>query len=276
MPSNSAQGMVDEMVAALSFNVAGLDIYGPEVYDDRVFFVGPCFSPETSRVTFAEHREQRHTPVSDGKAALAIDSDEVGAFLDAAQAEDGEVLYINFGSIFYFTSSEYQALIDAIIEVRSDRPSLRAIIKVPKLPQDMQPLPPPSSLPDYILSSTWLPSITAVLSHPAVKIAVHHGGGNSFNEAVYYGLPQLIVSQWGETHDIASYGVAHGISKSVASAPKLVKAELVDALVTLLADRPKYHANALRWKIRCSQAGGTQAAANVIEAYASKEKRSAE
>lgn len=247
--------MVDEMAAALSFNVAGLDLYGPEVYDKQVFFVGPCFAPPESTT---------------GKGIIAEERDDVQAWLDVAQANGEEVVYINFGSIFYWTTEEFQALLDALADLRKQKPSLKAIIKVPNLPQDIQPLPPAASLPNYVLSSTWIPSITNVLSHPAVKVAMHHGGGNSFNEAVYYGLPQLIVSQWGETHDVASYGVAHGISKSVASAPKIVKDEVRTALEDIFANYEGYKANAIRWKLRCRQAGGTQAAADIVEAYAAE------
>lgn len=76
-------GMLSQMVAALSFNVAGLDLYSPECFNEKVFFVGPCYPPVSSSI-----------PVSNER-------DEIKEWLDEAQAGGEEVVYVNFGSIFY-------------------------------------------------------------------------------------------------------------------------------------------------------------------------------
>jgi UDP:flavonoid glycosyltransferase YjiC (YdhE family) len=175
-----APHLVPQMQAALSFNVAGLDLYEPRCFDAKVFFVGPCFMPGTGPKSVVASFER---------------PDAVSEWLDASE----EVIYINMGSIFYFTHHEYEALIDALHAVRAQRPQLRALIKVPDLPKTTQNVPCASELPQWIRRESWIPSVENVLAHPAVRVAMHHGGGNSFNEAVAYGMPQLIVSQWGET-----------------------------------------------------------------------------
>ncbi|CEH18236.1 cytochrome p450 [Ceraceosorus bombacis] len=102
---------------------------------------------------------------------------------------------------------------------------------------------------------------------------MHHGGGNSFNEAVAFGKPQLIVSMWGETHDIMAYAVHHGIAMGSKFAPRLVASDLQASMTKLLEENIEFADRALRWRLRSEQSGGTPIAADIIEAYGSKERR---
>ncbi|PWN41352.1 UDP-Glycosyltransferase/glycogen phosphorylase [Ceraceosorus guamensis] len=250
-----APHLVPHMRAALSFNVAGLDLYDPKVFHEKVFFVGPCFAPGHGPKAIAQHS--------------SLQPDAVKEWLD----ESEEVIYVNMGSIFYYPRDEYDALIDALKGVKAVRPNMRALIKIPDLPTTFQPIPGADELPGWIRRETWVPSVETVLAHPSVKIAMHHGGGNSFNEAVAFGKPQLIVSMWGETHDIMAYAVHHGIAMGSKFAPRLVASDLQASMTKLLEENIEFADRALRWRLRSEQSGGTPIAADIIEAYGSKERR---
>ncbi|CAD6945333.1 unnamed protein product [Tilletia controversa] len=274
-------GTVKENVAAISFNVAGLDLYPPEAYHPDVFFVGPCYPPvrtaQSEGIDFARQSQEAAAILDKAAAAAAqtaaaASSDEehdpVKDWLDEAQSAGGEVIYINMGSIFYYTLEEYNQLILAVSDLHDANPALRVLLKVPALSDEIQPIPPATDLPSFVRRESWLPSIQTVLEHPVVKIAVHHGGGNSFNEALSYGLPQFVLSQWGETHDIAAYVRAHNIGVTSDTSPKLVREDIVVKLDELLRDYAKFKKNCNRWQLRTVQAGGTRVAADIIELHA--------
>ncbi|KAK0540092.1 hypothetical protein OC835_000012 [Tilletia horrida] len=278
-------GTVKENVAGISFNVAGLDLYPPECYHKDVFFVGPCYPPvrsaQTEGIDFARQSKEAAEIIGGAaaaaaKAASAEEPDPVKDWLDAAQKEGAEVIYINMGSIFYYTAEEYEQLVLAVTDLHDANPSLRVLLKVPALGTDVQPIPPAEELPPFIRRESWLPSIQTVLEHPVVKVAVHHGGGNSFNEALSYGLPQFVLSQWGETHDIAAYVRAHEIGVTSDTSPRLVREDIVAKLDELLRDYARFKRNCNRWQLRTIQAGGTRVAADIIELHARQAKDNAE
>lgn len=112
--------------------------------------------------------------------------------------------------MFAWTAEEYQEMISALEQVHELRPSFRALFKVPDQGENDK-LPPASALPSFIRREVWLPSVDAVYNHPATKVIVHHGGGNTFNEAVYHGIPQLVCPQWSDTYDYAAIAKGFGL-----------------------------------------------------------------
>jgi len=44
---------------------------------------------------------------------------------------------------------------------------------------------------------------TSILEHPNIILSVHHGGANSFLEAVSFGIPQVVLPVWMDTYDFA-------------------------------------------------------------------------
>ncbi|KAK0547803.1 hypothetical protein OC846_003831 [Tilletia horrida] len=273
-------GKIKENVACISYNVAGLDLYPAEAYDADVFFVGPCFPPlranQTEGIDFdkavqqaaALKGSQDASAASGAAPAQDAEADPVKDWLDEIHKAGGQVIYINLGSIFYYTLEEYNQLILALNDLHASHPDLKILLKVPALSEEVQPIPPASELPEYIRRETWILSIETVLEHPVVKIAVHHGGGNSFNEALFYGLPQFVLPQWGETYDIAAYVRAHQIGVTSDTSPKLVREDIAAKLDTLLQDYDKFKRNCNRWQLRTIQAGGTKIAADIIEKHA--------
>lgn len=297
-------GMVREQVATISFNVANMDFYHPSSYDKSVYFVGPCFPPtapakqsvppKASQLGAPSVPALPPTPQTPGDASpsmsvastptvvdMSLDKDmssvqsmssvdPVKAWLDQAQLNGKRVVYINMGSIFFYTRRDYDNIVEALVRLHDIYPDMQVLWKIPKLPFEAQPIPTAdeTKLPLYIRREEWLPSVETVLQHPAVAVCMHHGGGNSFNEALYYGVPQFCVSQWVDTHDIASYIQYSGVGLWADKSPWFDPADMSTKLAKLLEDKDSvYRHAALSWKIRAYQAGGTSAAADIVETY---------
>ncbi|KAI3622918.1 hypothetical protein GLX27_004093 [Malassezia furfur] len=295
-------GMLKEQIATISFNVANMDFFHPSAYDNSVYFVGLCFPPSaTSPLRSSVKAMQLSTPTmvvpvtpSSMSPPLSIAStptvvdmaldkdmstaqgimrtDPVKAWLDQASLNGKRVVYINMGSIFFYSRRDYDNIVEALLRLHDLFPELQVLWKIPKLPFESQPIPSAdeSRLPLFIRREEWLPSVEDVLQHPAVAVCVHHGGGNSFNEALYYGIPQFCVSQWVDTHDIGAYIEHSGVGLWAEKSPFFDPIDVSTKLAQLLEDKgDKFRHAALAWKLRAMQAGGTTAAANIIESYLS-------
>lgn len=290
-------GMLPQQVATISFNVAGMDVYPAEAYDKSVYFVGPCFPPKqisTPAKSLPSSPNVNPTPLDFSPSVsvastptigetmlekemfsmqtLTRDYDPVMAWLDRAHLDGKRVLYINMGSIFYYTRKDYDSIVQALKMLHDMYPNTMVLWKIPKLPFEVQPLPTPDEdrLPLYIRREDWLPSVESVLSHPAVAVCMHHGGGNSYNEALAYGVPQFCVSQWVDTHDIGLCIQNSGVGLWAEKSPFFDPSDMSTKLAQLLEDQNnKFRNTALSWKLKASQAGGTKSAADIIEGVVS-------
>lgn len=67
-----------------------------------------------------------------------------------------------------------------------------------------------NKIPDNVIIDSWFPQI-AVL--PYVDVFIQHGGNNSFNESLYFGIPPLVMPFVWDGHDNAQRvnDTAHGI-----------------------------------------------------------------
>ncbi|WFD01273.1 hypothetical protein MYAM1_004035 [Malassezia yamatoensis] len=294
-------GMLKEQIATISFNVANMDFYHPKSYDQSVYFVGPCFppvAPATSSQTSpkslraagltlptASPRTPADTspPLSIASTPTVVDMaldrdmlsmqsisqiDPVKAWLDQAHRDNKRVVYINMGSIFFYTRRDYDNMVQALLRLHDLFPDMQVLWKIPKLSAEAQPIPSAdeAKLPLYIRRETWLPSVEDVLRHPATAVCVHHGGGNSYNEALHYGIPQFCISQWVDTHDIGSYIQHTGVGLWAKKSPWFDPVDISSNLAKILEDKNcAFRQTALTWKMRTMQAGGTSAAANIIE-----------
>ncbi|RDW80324.1 hypothetical protein BP5796_05022 [Coleophoma crateriformis] len=80
----------------------------------------------------------------------------------------------------------------------------------------------------------WIKSdLAAVLQTGSIICIVHHGGANSFFEATWAGIPQIIVAQWHDTYEYAAkveyLGI--GVYGNKTCAPDLYRREFGEALV---------------------------------------------
>ncbi|KAF3904598.1 hypothetical protein ABW21_db0203908 [Orbilia brochopaga] len=102
---------------------------------------------------------------------------------------------------------------------------------------------------------------------------VHHGGANSFYEAVWAGVPHVILPKWFDNYDMAARAeyLNVGIWASRLTAPNENAGELSAAILAVLEDTPR--ATAMRDSCRkyaeiAKRSGGRKLAADKIGAYA--------
>lgn len=292
-----APGMLPQQIATISFNVASMDVYPSTAYEKSVYFVGPCFPPKQEIAMVAKPSplflpaSNMSTPALELSPSVSIastptigdvgmerelalfqtmsrEADPVKTWLDRALLDGKRVLYINMGSIFFYTRQDYDNIVKALKMLHDLYPNTMTLWKIPKVPFEVQPLPTADEdrLPLYIRREHWLSSVEMVLSHPAVAVCMHHGGGNSFNEALAYGVPQFCVSQWVDTHDVGLCILNSGVGLWAEKSPYFDPMDMSEKLARLLEDENNSFKNtALSWKLKAAQAGGTKGAVSIIE-----------
>ena len=53
---------------------------------------------------------------------------------------------------------------------------------------------------DEYLISSWTPQVT-LLQHTSISMAILHGGSNGVHEALYYGVPIIVIPQFADQFD---------------------------------------------------------------------------
>ncbi|RDW90305.1 glycosyltransferase [Aspergillus mulundensis] len=91
----------------------------------------------------------------------------------------------------------------------------------------------PAAMRDRIRVTSWItPSPMSILAHDNAIMYVHHGGSNSFHEALAAGVPQVVCPVWLDTYDFAArveyLGV--GVRGNKKAAPHLEGEELGTAI----------------------------------------------
>jgi len=191
------------------------------------------------------------------------------AWMDEATALEEDVVYINMGSMFIWQRHEFWNCIagfEAAYKSREGR--VRFLFKL-NFPIDSHRGFSIEELPSYIRLTNWIENQHAVYSHPALKVFIHHGGGNSFNEAVYFAIPQLVLSQWLDTHEYAKYAEQFRLGLRSARPPHIDVADIEAKILTLLGPLwPTYKSNCQTWAVRNQLSGGTASAAKLILSHA--------
>ncbi|KAJ3795868.1 hypothetical protein GGU11DRAFT_746674 [Lentinula aff. detonsa] len=121
----------------------------------------------------------------------------------------------------------------------------------------------------------WLQSEPlAVLQHPNLICSVHHGGANSFFEAVSAGVPHVVLPVWYDTYDYATRveWLGIGLWGSHRSAPNAEASELAEALLRVAgpgeeAESFKRKAENLAENCRTRYTGRVRAADEILTLY---------
>jgi MGT family glycosyltransferase len=117
-------------------------------------------------------------------------------------------------------------------------------------------------LPANVVARRSVPQLS-VLSRAAVFVT--HGGMNSVNEALFYGVPLLVVPQGADQFLVADRVVELGAGLSITSGP--VSTEHVRLLAARLLDEPHFAAAASRMEQAQRRPGGAVRAADELEAH---------
>ena len=105
--------------------------------------------------------------------------------------KENSVIYISMGSVFTGSQKLAEALYNGI-------PSNYSVLwsaaskTIPKGIEDE-----PSN--DRYLIKSWIPQISA-LNHPAISLAILHGGAGGVHQALYFGIPMIVIPLMGDQY----------------------------------------------------------------------------
>ncbi|CAH0391321.1 unnamed protein product [Bemisia tabaci] len=117
-------------------------------------------------------------------------------------AEEG-VIYFSFGSNIRVESMPAEVLRNFLKVFRELSPRYRVVWKA-----KFEAAAP--DIPQNILMESWLPQ-HGILVHPKVKLFITHGGFQSLQEAMHYGVPTVGIPRYGDQHCLVSKMVDAGI-----------------------------------------------------------------
>lgn len=184
------------------------------------------------------------------------DEDDGGVteWLDAQSS----VVYMGFGTITRLTREQVGALVEVARRLDGRH---QVLWKLPAQQQDL--LPPRGSLPGNLRIESWLPSQLDVLAHPKVEVFFTHGGGNGFNEGMYFGKPMVVRPLWVDCFDQAVRGQDFGVSLTLDKPQEVDPDDVVDKLTRVMGD-PSFRERAARISALQRAAGGRTTAADLL------------
>lgn len=115
-------------------------------------------------------------------------------------------------------------------------------------------------VPDNVLLESWFPQPSVVEKS---SVFIHHGGNNSFCEALYYGVPSLVMPYCWDGHDNARRAAETGVGISL-DRYKWAEDEMVGAIKSLTGDMPMRERLKANSKKMQAAAGATKAASAIL------------
>lgn len=139
-----------------------------------------------------------------------------------ASHNQAPLVYVSFGSLGAADVAMIQQLIDVVASL-----PYRFLINVGVYREQY------TKVPDNVHLESWFPQ-PAVLRE--CQLFIHHGGNNSFCEALYFGLPSLIIPYCWDGHDNGMRAEEVGVGRYL---PRFAKpfAQLAPTITELLTDR---------------------------------------
>ncbi|KAL4897944.1 hypothetical protein BDV59DRAFT_190711 [Aspergillus ambiguus] len=149
---------------------------------------------------------------------------------------------VNLGSIVRYTSADEKQFAEGLRILLDQRPDIQVLWKLQRAPSTDDDKDCLENIADAIAEGRvriekWFSAEPiSILLHEQVQCSVHHGGANSYYEAVRAGVPQIVLPVWFDTFDYAQrveyLGI--GVWGSRKTAPAVQGQELGEALVRVL------------------------------------------
>lgn len=117
------------------------------------------------------------------------------------------------------------------------------------------------AVPDNVMVESWFPQPSLVAQS---SVFIHHGGNNSFCEALYFGVPSLVMPYCWDGHDNATRAAETGVGRKLARYD-WTDAELAAAIVSLASDvamQQRLKTNSVKMKM---EAGAAVAARSILD-----------
>ncbi|KAL4820097.1 hypothetical protein BDW67DRAFT_172886 [Aspergillus spinulosporus] len=191
----------------------------------------PCFLPDSI--------------ASCGPILRPCDPIEEGCPELAEWLSRGPTVLVNLGSNVCFDRDQTSKFADGLRMLLDARPDVQVLWKLKPnrkvesafwIPEAMEEIFD-EVLAGRVRIEEWLPvEPICILGSGQICCMVHHGGANSYNEAIQAGVPQIVLPVWFDTYDFAArveyLGV--GVWGSKTSAPAINGPELGKALLRVL------------------------------------------
>jgi len=163
---------------------------------------------------------------------------------------EGPLVYLGFGSL----GASDVGLIERMIDVFATFPA-RFIVNVGGFRDAYR------AVPDNVYLDAWFPQPSVVAK---CDLFIHHGGNNSFCEALYFGVPSMIMPYCWDGHDNAERAVETGVGLRLDRASWTAK-KLTSAIASLLDDKPMRERLKANAKTMAAAPGAPRAADAILD-----------
>ena len=170
--------------------------------------------------------------------------------------EDTSVIYISMGSLAHTTIDLAMALVNSTFQtnysvVWSLNKLNQHVLNDIKLDQNK-----------YFISS-WTPQAT-LLQHKSISMAILHGGSNGVHEALYYGVPLIVIPLVSDQLEWAAKVEHSGVGVRL-KLHQMTSQNIRESIETI--ESGEYHKKAQKMSQIMKRAGGVDKAADLVEFY---------
>jgi MGT family glycosyltransferase len=224
----------------------GLKPYAPGQFLDNSEYLNLLLSPEIVRF-------ERTTPLDPQKFAYldgCVRKEAPYAMPVFAAQNDKSLVLVSFGSL----GAMDVAMIRRMIAVFATLP-FRFIVNAGPWREDY------AHVPDNVLLESWFPQPSLV---ERSSVFIHHGGNNSFCEALFYGVPSVVMPYCWDGHDNARRATETGAGLKL-DRYRWTDIELAEAITSLADDvimRARLKDNSLKMQ---ASAGAAKAATAILD-----------
>ncbi|WP_420631302.1 macrolide family glycosyltransferase [Candidatus Leptofilum sp.] len=232
--------------------------FGPDVFPYSHIF--PCISG--TNIVYTSREFQPETGFIDDTfhfvgPSLNTETRETAAFPWHLLATDGRpLIYLSLGTVYHKKEAFYQTAFQQFATYPA-----QFILSAGRT-TEIDTLGP---IPDNFIVQNFVPQLELL---PRVSAFITHGGMNSVNEGLYFGVPLIVVPQQMEQTLNGRQAARHGAAIVLGDHPpygRTTPTELQTALETVLTN-DSYRQNAKRIGNSFKKSGGYLAAADLITA----------
>jgi MGT family glycosyltransferase len=224
----------------------GLSPHAPGIFLEPSPFLNLLLSPEIVRY----RRERPLDPATHVYLDGCLRQEAAYVAPAFAAREEAPLVLTSFGSLGAMDVS----MINRMISVFADLPC-RFIVNVGPWRDDY------TRVPDNVFLESWFPQPSVVSQS---SLFIHHGGNNSFCEALYYGVPSLIMPFCWDGHDNAARAAETGVGARI-DRYRWTETDLANAITGLLDDRTMAERLADNSRAMREAAGVTVAARAILD-----------
>ncbi|WVW81561.1 hypothetical protein I302_103556 [Kwoniella bestiolae CBS 10118] len=148
-------------------------------------------------------------------------------------------VFICLGSNMVYSQENAQEMLNSICTILGIRQDIQVLWKLKKTGD--YKLDGIETMGDRLRVVDWLEADpSAILRGGNVVCFVSHGGSNSYHEALYAGVPQVIMPAWVDCYDFAArleyFGI--GVWGNPMASPDCLESELTNALLRVIGRTP--------------------------------------